>query len=240
MSIRLPFALVISLLVAGCATATPAPVVRLLPRGRGATWVAGREAVIRVKGGVRVAVAFEQQEERYLALRVEIENGGTRSLDVDPAEMMVTPCTSENTSSCGATDWVIDPERKLYAIDTQRSRERARASDDRTSRAPLIFLAGVGDLANAADGHLSSNVEAQEIAGNQDEARHQHVVERLEAEKERWLNVSLRHTTLLPGRSTSGIVYVPIHRSARFIWFQVDFGNLDFPFCFEQTVTGVS
>lgn len=240
MSIRLPFALVILSLLAGCATATPAPVVRLWPRGRSATWVAGREAVIRVKGGVRVAVAFEQQEERYLALRVEIENGGTHSLVVDPAEMMVTPCTSENTSSCGATDWVIDPERKLYAIDTRRSRERARAKDDRTSRAPLIFLAGVGDLANAADGHLSSNIEAQQIAGNQDEARHQHVVERLEDEKERWLNVSLRHTTLLPGQSTSGIVYVPIDRSARFVWFQVDFGNLEFPFCFEQTVTGVS
>jgi hypothetical protein len=240
MSIRLPCALLISSLVAGCATSTPAPVVRLWPRGRSATWVAGREAVIRVKGGVRVAAAFEQQEERYLALRVEIENGGTRTLDVDPAEMMVTTCTSKDPGSCGATDWVIDPERKLYAIDARRSRERARARNDHTSRAPLIFLAGVGDLANAADGHLSTNVEAQEIAGNQDEARHQHVVERLEDEKERWLSIALRHTTLLPGQSTSGIVYVPIDRSARFVWFQVDFGNLEFPFCFEQTVMGVS
>lgn len=231
--------LLLLLLGAGCAS-TPSPVIRLAPRGEDAVWVAGRAAVTRIKNGVRVAAAFERQDERLLALRVEIDNGSSGTLDVDPNGMTFTTCSGDDKKSCRSGDTVVDPEEMLFKLDARRSRQQAEARDDRAARGPLILLGGVGDIANATGGHLTSNAETEELAGKQDAERHQDAVSRIEREKELWSNVALRHTTLRPGQAMSGMVYLPINKKARFVWLQIAFGDLVFPFCFQQTLIPIA
>jgi hypothetical protein len=195
-------------LAAGCAT--PAPIIRLAPRAsNNVVWVAGRAAMTREKQGVRVAAAFDRQDEHLLAVRVEVENRSDESVEVDPDNMTYTTCTGTARETCRQGDRVIDPEGRLLALDAQRAWERADAANDRAAGAPLLFLGFVADVGNA-----TNNTAA--IA-----------------------NEALRRTTLFPGQVLAGTVYVPIDPHARLVWIQVEVGLRRFPFCFEQTVIRV-
>jgi hypothetical protein len=201
--------------------------------------VAGRAAITREKQGVRVAAAFDRQDEHLLAVRVEVENRSDESVEVDPDNMTYTTCTGTARETCRQGDRVIDPEGRLFALDARRARERADAANDRAAGAPLLFLGFVADVGNAAGGTATNNTAAVANEMDGDEARHDRAISRAEAEKERWSNEALRRTTLFPGQVLAGTVYVPIDPHARLVWIQVEVGLRRFPFCFEQTVTHV-
>jgi hypothetical protein len=223
-------------LSAGCAT--PAPVIRLAPRANDdVVWIAGRAAVTHEKQGVRVATAFERQDEHLLALRVEIQNFGAAPVEVDPDNMTYSTCTGTARETCRPADYVVDPEGKLFALDARRARERANARNDRNAAAPFMFLGMVADVATLGSDGSGSASQAIASESDADNARHAQVISRVEAEKEIWENAALRRTTLFPGQILVGTVYIPSDSRARRVWFQVEIGASRFPFCFEQRVT---
>ena len=226
---------VLSALATGCAT--PAPVIRLAPRANDdVVWVAGRAAVTHEKQGVRVAAAFERQDEHLLALRVEVENLGAAPVEVDPDNMTYSTCTGTARQTCRPADYVVDPEGRLFALDARRARERAAAQNDRDAAAPFMFFGMLADVGSAGSGGGSAT---QAMADESDaaDARHDQIISRVEARKETWSNVALRRTTLFPGQVLVGTVYIPSDSRARRVWFQVEIGASRFPFCFEQSVT---
>src|SRR5262245_31213012 len=103
----LPF--VIAAMLFGCAA--PGPLVRLYPSSPNVFWVSGRASLMREEGGVRVAAAFDYQDGGNLGLRVEVENGTEHTFDVDPRQFAYTPCLSMAVSSCGPTQFVVNPEQ---------------------------------------------------------------------------------------------------------------------------------
>jgi hypothetical protein len=223
-------------LAAGCAT--PAPVIRLAPRvNDDVVWVAGRAAVTHEKQGVRVAAAFDRQDEHFLALRVEVENFGEAPVEVDPDNMTYSTCTGTARATCRPPDYVVDPEGRLFALDARRARERAAARNDRNAAAPLMLLGAAADLGSAASGEPSSATPAIASEAEAVDARHARVISGVEAEKQAWSDAALRRTTLFPGQILVGTVYVPSDSHARRVWFQVEIGGSRFPFCFEQSVT---
>src|SRR5215831_2015707 len=73
--LRFSFALCAALApVAALGCATPAPLVRLAPIGPNTAWVSGRPVIAKEDAGIRVAVAFDQQVDDALGMRVEVEN----------------------------------------------------------------------------------------------------------------------------------------------------------------------
>ena len=234
-SLLLAAAFALLALSAGCAT--PAPVIRLAPRANdNVVWVSGRAAVTHEKQGLRVAAAFDRQDEHLLALRVEVDNFGAAPVEVDPDNMTYSTCTGTARATCRPADYVVDPLGKLFALDARRARERADAQNDRNAAAPFIFLGLVGDIDSLGSGGGSAT---QAMADESDaaDARHDQIISRVEARKETWSNVALRRTTLFPGQVLVGTVYIPSDSRARRVWFQVEIGASRFPFCFEQSVT---
>src|SRR5688572_10647912 len=111
--------------MAACATALP--VVRLQPQGSDIVWVAGRAIVASAHDGIRVAAAFDHQDGRAIAFRIEVANDTAERIDVDPKDMHFAVCISD--PGCAGKRKVIDPEQKLLALDHARSQEEADAKN---------------------------------------------------------------------------------------------------------------
>jgi hypothetical protein len=222
----------------GCAT--PEPLVRLAPIGPRAAWLSGRPVVAKEEGGIRVAVAFDQQVDDALAMRVEVENDSDEPVDVSPRRVTFVTCPTAQRESCGDTQPVTDPEQMLMALDAARSRERAQAANDHAAMAPLLVLSVVGDAASLTSRHPTNNssVVASEMESN--EARHESSFASIVSERERWSAAALRRTTLFPGHGIAGYVSLPTDKGAHRVWLMVRVGDHHFTFGFDQSVIPVS
>jgi hypothetical protein len=226
----------------GCAT--PAPLVRLNPISETVVWVSGRAAVEKDERGVRVAVAFERQVGKKLGVRVEIENGTNRRFEIDPGEdFSFIACKGEAESSCAQDTLVIDPEEMIAGLDEAASREHAQATDDERSSGALVLLGAMADTASLADPHGGGaplRAEAAGSLGNEQDAAHGRSLDGIEARREMWTNAALRRSTLLPGASVAGQVFIPAERDTRSVWLRIRVGNRTFPFHFRQEIREVS
>jgi len=227
---------------AGCVTATP--VARLQPRDAGhVTWVSGRAVTTQEEDDVHVAVAFETQNGRLLAVRVEIVNGSDDKLDIDPRDMAYRTCSAGLEQGCGEYVQVINPERMLAKLDARRARAEADDINNRAFLAPLLFVSAMGDVAGVATGQGGSTtgLQTNAIASRMDAsvAERHRIGSGAMADKQEWANIALRRTTLRPGGAVAGQLYFPLHKDARFVWLEVRAGDRVFPFCFRQTVTDV-
>lgn len=225
-----------SLLAAACTT--PLPVVRLMPHDANVTWVAGRAVTTRDKGGIRAAAAFDRQDGRAVAFRVEVENDSGEALVVDPNDMLFVTCVA--AANCSERKPVVDPEQVLVALDQARSRTEAQASDSAAGNSALVFLAVTSDLSSIGRGHdhhagertalAAGNLRTSELTSEQRLAS-------IASAKEMWSTTALRRTTVLAGHGAAGLVYVPLDPGARYVWLDVKAGRHDFWFTFEQAIT---
>ena len=228
-------------LAVGCAT--PAPLVRLNPDAADIIWVGGRASVQKMDTGVHVAAAFEHQDGRALAVRVEIQNGTPDRLEVDPQGITFSVCRTSAVASCAPSQRVIDPEQMLAALDTAESRTAADAVNSQAFLGTLVLISAVGDVAAVASGHADRNTGAATVlaAGAMDDnsAAADSAQASIATQRQIWSNQALRRNSLFPGQGTSGLVYVPINLQAGFVWLQVTVGGRTFPFHFSQTVTQI-
>jgi hypothetical protein len=228
-----------ALVPVGCAT--PTPVVRLSPMTPGAVWVAGRSVEAQQRQGVRVAAAFDHQDGEAIVFRVEVANDGSKTVDVGP-DAMTFNTRAHNGWSAEAL--VADPEEMLANLDAAHGREVANAENDARLLTPLIFLSAVGDVASVASGQvdrgtgLRTTALSDQLDGSQ--LRHATRAQEIGAEKAMWLDVALRRTTLAPGQSAAGRVYIPLRPEAHFVRLNVWADDLAFTFVFRQTVTPAS
>jgi hypothetical protein len=228
--------------LAGCAT--PAPVVRLEPIADNVFWVSGRPVMQLEQKGVRVAAAFEQQVRSMVGVRIEIENDTDHTLDVDPGqEFSFISCTSLSDSSCAKETFVVDPEQVIAYFDDQASREQAHAENDARAGDALVLLGAGADTLSLANRRASSAPLLTETTAN-DKANitsdHDRALSDLAAQRDMWSTAALRHTTLRPGDSVGGQVFIPVDRGVQTVWLRVRLGNRTFPFHFREMARSVS
>jgi hypothetical protein len=90
-----------------------------------------------------------------------------------------------------------------------------------------------------AKGHRDSDLTTQAVVSTEISDQHSAaVVEGIASERDRWAVAALRRTTLFPGQSLAGFVYVPLVTDARYLWLDVAIGKSDFWFAFDQAVIG--
>jgi len=235
------FALVASS-VLGCAT--PAPVVRLDPVSHNVFWISGRAAVKQEERGVRVAAAFEREMGTTLGVRVEIQNQTDRKLDIDPAEAFsFISCKGAAESSCAKETFVIDPEEMLAGLDQKASRERAQAANDDGALGGLVLLSAMADTASLASPHGGgAPLRTEGAVGAQQgtAASHDRGLGAIEAQRDMWSDEALRHSTVLPGASVGGQVFIPADKGVQYVWLKIRVGDRTFPFHFRMVAEDVS
>lgn len=228
--------------VLGCAT--PAPLVSLRPHSADVVWVAGRASLQQEQDGMRVAAAFEHQDGRKLAVRIEVENGTDQRLDISPHDVLFTNCATTGKDSCAPWRFVIDPEQVLAGLDRRQSIEAAAATNSAIMGEALLLLSVVGDTAAIAKGRRvgPSGLLTTQIAAGvaSDAARHDSNTFSIAAQRREWADTALRRQTLFPGQGVSGLVYLPIDMSSRYVWVYVNLPQArTVVFCFDQTVSAI-
>jgi len=186
---------------------------------------------------VRVAAAFDHQASDLVAFRVEIENDTDHPIEVGPENVAFASCRDDK--SCAAALWVIDPEEVLTSLDSQRSREKANATNEQIAGGALLFLGAAGDVAAASRGRSSNSAIGIGAEMNASAARSAVTLSNIDAQQAIWSTAALRKTTLSPGRGTSGFVFIPVDTKAEYVWLQVYQGPSKFSFHFRQTVQPV-
>jgi hypothetical protein len=231
-----PTLILLALSTFGCFA--PSPVVRLHPRNEQVVWHSGRAIVARETPGYRVAVAFDHLAEGSAAMRLEVVNSGSARFDVDPARMQYSTCTSPTI--CGLRRPVIDPEERLIALDESASEERASQANDAALGGTLMLLNVTASAAALAAGKPKeanrmlddgARIGAQTSA---DIERSEHREAVLEAARIDWSASALRRTTLFPGQSVAGFVYLPVDTRASIVWLGVELAGQDIWFTFDQ------
>jgi hypothetical protein len=240
--IVLGFFTVVASSVLGCAT--PAPVVRLDPISNNVFWISGRAAVMQEERGVRVAAAFEREVGTTLGVRVEIQNRTDRNLDVDPAAAFsFISCKGTTESSCAKETFVIDPEEMIAGLNEKASRERAQAANDDGALGGLVLLGAVADTASLASPHGGvAPLRTEGAVGVQQgtAASHDRALGGIEAQREIWSDEALRHSTVLPGASVGGQVFIPADNGVQYVWLKIRVGDRTFPFHFRMLAEDVS
>lgn len=223
----------------GCAT--PGPVVRLDPQlTSDVTWVAGRAVLAKEQSGVRVAAAFEHQDGQRLVLRIEIHNDTDQPFVVGPRDLTFMPCNVGQNIACPYSYPIVDPEAELLALELAGAHQRAAAANEQAVYVPLLLLSVFGDVGSLATGehrgtaglHTASLVSRMEASA----ARQQRAMLSIDTQRELWSNVAFRTNTVPPGAVVGGLVYLPIHLSAQYLWVHVRAGGQIFPFRFQQRV----
>jgi hypothetical protein len=225
----------------GSACAAPLPVVRLKPESSDVIWVSGRAVVAQERERIRVAAAFDHQDGRAVAFRVEVENDSPTRFDVDPVDMRFTTCVSEST--CAPRLAVADPEQMLVRLDRLRAREEANATNTATAGAALVLLSATADAAAIAKGRTRDAGERTAlaaVAADSAVGAHDRRLGRIDSEREVWSTAAFRRTTLLPGQGAAGLVYVPLAAEARVVWLGVSVAGREFWFPFQQAVVAPS
>jgi hypothetical protein len=233
-----PFLLLSALATAGCFV--PSPVVRLSPETPDVIWRDGRGVMTREGPGYRVAVAFDHQVGRKLAMRLEVQNTGADRFDVDPAEMSVVTCQTPQV--CSAPFAILDPERALIALDEARAREEASQKNDAALGTALVLLDVTAGVAAAASGKPAEAAgfvaDSAEVGASTNAALagHDATLGRLEQQRASWAAVALRRSTVLPGEQLSGFLYLPLDSYAVRVFLRVGLGGPEIWFPFRQEV----
>ncbi len=207
-------------------------------------WRQGRQVVTRTVDSVQVAVSYGRTTDEGHKFQLAFVNRSRDPVTVVPTDIyaVVTrklkdgehavATRAERSSSGAVPRWdtaatrtardtlsALDPERKLLAIDRERSRREERAENDATADALFLTLDAVSEIATVAQSPEERTADATEDREYQaqrakEDARRQRIQSRLNRERSQWAQSALRRTTIAPDGRVTGFVAVPVASQA--------------------------
>ncbi|GAB3901855.1 hypothetical protein GCM10028803_27300 [Larkinella knui] len=220
------------LALSGCAP----KVYQLKPVSGDVALIDGRPTTKAEKDGIVVVASYERLDLQYVALDVEIKNRTDRPFDVNPADFEYTALDEEQhtvfrtTSSpqkplmFSAADPVHEADRTVY----NQEREVKRLKTAKIINTVLLVAAVASDVASSSSrnnqrperwaqnrithNNLYSAIQAKRII---DHGMFADRMQRYDYEAYRWKELALKPTTIQPGESVRGLVYLPMSRDAR-------------------------
>ena len=215
--------------------------------GRAVTKAMSADSVI-------VVASYEREELQYIALDIEVKNQTGQPLDVDPARFstmaldinqktMPDPFSPEATYQRTAAD----PDREAKRVVADRAQEEKRLKRAKILNTVLMVAAVVGDISSSSKPQSFDKYVSNRIAYNGaynliqakriiDHTTFANRMQRFDYEAYRWHELAMKRTTVQPGESVRGFVYLPKVPKAAFLQLQyptADGTNL--AILFEQT-----
>lgn len=248
--------LLVPILAAFFGSCTPTQYVQLHPVSGPVASVDGRYVTKANADSVEVVASYEREDMEYLALDIEIKNRSENPIDVDPAafKMELLNADRKPLDKAGnvAVRQAVDPE-----YESGRTAYKIKKEEHRLKRAKILNTVALvaviaSDIATSTSRSTNrdfkswaNNRVTHDVAYNLIQAKRviDHGVfadrmQRYQFEGYRWRELALKRTTLQPGESVRGFVYLPKVKEAAFL-------NLSYPtasgtliqLLFEQRLT---
>ncbi len=197
----------------------------------------GERAVTKAASpdSVVVVASYEREDLQYIALDIEVKNQTGHPLDVDPARFstlamdinqkpLPDPIKTETHYQRSAAD----PDQEAKRVVTDRVQEEKRLKRAKILNTVLMVAAVVGDISSSSKPQSYEKYVSNRIAYNGaynliqakriiDHTTFADRMQRLDYEAYRWHELALKPTTLQPGESVRGFVYLPKAPKAAFL-----------------------
>ncbi|MFC5408393.1 hypothetical protein ACFPMF_03680 [Larkinella bovis] len=198
--------------------------------------IEGRPTTKAEKDGITVVASFERLDLQYVALDIEVKNKTEHPFEVNPARFEYTALDEEQrtvflnnqASQKPLMFSAADPIREADETEYKQDREVKRLKTAKVINTVLLAAAIVGDVASTSSrnnqrperwvqnrmtyNNIYTAIQAKRMI---DHGLFADRMQRYEYEVYRWKELSMKPTTLQPGESVRGLVYLPMSRDAK-------------------------
>ncbi|GAB3275988.1 hypothetical protein GCM10027347_49550 [Larkinella harenae] len=218
--------------LSGCAT----KVYQFTPVSGDIAQIEGRPTTKAEKEGITVVASFERLDLQYVALDIEVKNKTDHSFTVNPADFEYTALDNDQQTVFVITQSpqkplmfaAADPVREADRTAYNQEREVKRLKTAKVLNTVLLVAAIASDVASSSNrnnhrperwmqnrithNNIYAAIQAKRII---DHGTFANRMERYDYETYRWKELSMKPTTLQPGESVRGLVYLPMSHEAR-------------------------
>ncbi|PWK26518.1 hypothetical protein LV89_02366 [Arcicella aurantiaca] len=245
-SILICFVIPIFLFLSSC---TSTNVMRLKPVEQEFMVDGGKEIVKNEHEGVKVVASYDGRYQKYMIFDVEVFNNTDLPLSVSPKNFLFTPLDANKNvlhSLDGkyAYSYVgVEPQEQMNLIKQEMDFQESKIKRARVVNT-ILFVGGIAALI-ASSGKYSESawktanvaetvVQVAQVKRIVDHENFYSKMNQLEHDGRVWSQENFRATTIAPGMSIRGGVFLEANARAKFVQLSYQGGKAPLNFLFEQ------
>ena len=236
--------------ILSCSTTS---VMRLRPVEQESLSDNGKQIVKQEKNGVKVVVSYDGRFEKYMIFDVEVFNNTNQPLTISPKNFTFTPL-DENKQNLISADGKylysyqgIEPQEQNNYVQHEMANQEAQIKRARVINT-FLFVGGIVALIAGGSGRSESAwrtaqlgesvVQVAQIKRIIDHTNYYSKMDKLNREGQVWSQENFRTSTLQPGQSMRGGVFLESNPRAKFVQLSYKTENEPINFLFEQWFEG--
>lgn len=233
---------------------SPQPIIRLEPSvSENVFWHEGQPIAEAKKDNIVARAAFSHFSDQYYIFDVEVFNEGEHTFLVNPATMSITNSGNYKFPA-------MDPEKVIFSMEMEASKQAARQKKIAIAAAVLVVGTAIAVAVSGSDGanddiyYYDYDDDYADYYDDDQNAvvdlvlpsiswgvdfHNQAVLSTMintipfASEMDFWTGAALRKTTLRSGESIRGLVAFPRQNTAN-LWLTIPLNNANFEFLFNQ------
>ena len=209
----------------------------------------GKQIVKQEKNGVKVVASYDGRFEQYMVFDVEVFNNTEQPLTVSPKDFTFIPL-DENKQNLVSADGKylyayqgIEPQQQINYVQHEMANQEAKIKRARVVNT-VLFVGGIVALIAGSSGRSESAwrtaqlgetvVQVAQVKRIIDHTNYYSKVDKLNREGQVWSQENFRTSTLQPGQSMRGGVFLESNSRAKFVQLSYKTENDPINFLFEQ------
>ena len=234
------------LFLSACASKS---VMRLKPIEQESIFDGGKEIVKQEREDVKIVASYDGQYQKYMIFDVEVFNNSAEPFTVSPKDFLFVPL-DEHKQTLRSTDGKymysyegVEPQEQINLIKEEMAFQNTKIKRARIVNT-VLFVGGLAALLASSGKHSESAWRSAQIAETVVQvAQVKRVIDhenfysrmnKLEHDGKMWQQENFRTTTLLPGTSMRGSVFLEANSQAKFVKLSYRGTPSTINFLFEQ------
>jgi hypothetical protein len=224
-------------------------VMRLRPVEQESVVDGGKEIVKQEKDGVKIVASYDGRYQKYMVFDVEVFNNTNHPMTISPKDFTFFPL-DENKQSLHSEDGQyiysysgVEPQQQMNQIQQEMTNQEAKIKRARIVNTVLI-VGGIIALIASSGKHsegawrtaqaAETVVQVAQVKRVIDHENYFSKMDKLNRDGQMWSQENFRTTTLAPGESMRGGIFLEANPKAKFV--QINYATEKEPinFLFEQ------
>lgn len=180
----------------------------------------GRLVTKAERNGISVVAAYEREDLDYIAFDIEVKNKTSQPILVNPSDFKYALLNSVQDTDGTLVRQAADPGYETGRVEVKQKKEEKRLKTAKVINTVLFVALAVSDVSSSNKSRSYSEWRTNRV--NHDVAwqalnmkraidygTFANRMQRYEYEAHRWRDMALKPTTVTPGESIRGLVYLP-------------------------------
>ncbi len=224
-------------------------VMRLRPVEQESVFDGGKQIVKQEKDGIKIVASYDGFFEKYMVFDVEVFNNTNQPMTISPKDFTFIPL-DENKQNLVSADGKylysyqgIEPQQQINYVQQEIANQEAKIKRARIVNT-FLFVGGIVAVIASSGRHSESAWRTAQVAETVvqvaqvkriiDHTNYYSKMDQLNREGQVWSQDNFRTSTLQPGQSMRGGVFLEANPRAKFVQISYKTDNEPINFLFEQ------